>query len=345
MARKLRNVWNRLISFENLFLAWEAAARGKRYTLPVLKFGANLEEKLFLIQDRLRSKTWRPGPWREFISKEPKLRLIQAPPFADRIVHHALCNLINPVFERRFIQDSYACRKRKGTHAAGIRLTDFLRRHTRHGRRVYVLKADIKSYFPSIDHDILMQIVEKNIADRDILWLVSQIVKNNGFSGTGLPIGALTSQLFANAYLDIFDHYVKDCLGVKYYVRYMDDFVVVSDDKGYLSRLVRDLEEFLEQHLHLCLNPKTCIFPASHGVDFAGYRHWATHRLPRKRNLKRTRKKFRSMTVDYRMGLIDVWYVRDRVMSFTGYIKHCNAYRSAGSVLGDLVLCRGEVDS
>lgn len=346
MPKTLRNIWEKITSFENIFGAWNDARRGKRYYPQILKFGARVEENILGIQGELIHRVWRPSPWREFVCREPKLRLIQAPTFADRVVHHALVRVINPAFERRFILDSYACRKGKGTLAAGQRLTLFLRaahmKAAQQGRRVYILKADIKSYFPSIVHDILMSIMQRTVQDEGALWLINRIVRDNGFEELGLPIGALTSQLFANVYLDVFDHYVKDELGVRWYVRYMDDFVVVETDKAKLHDLLIMMGTVLWERLRLRLNPKTTIFPASHGVDFAGYRHWTSFRLPRKRNVKRFRKKLRRMKRLYAEGRIGVPFVRARLMSFLGYAKHCKAYRTTESALSDFVLARDE---
>lgn len=342
MAKTLKDIWQRIISFENLVAAWEEAKRGKRFHLPVLKFGSSVEENLFGIQGELLHRTWKPGPWREFFVSEPKMRLIQAPPFADRIVHHALVRVINPAFEKRFIHDSYACRKGRGTLAAGKRLTHFLRcaamRATRERRRVYVLKADISKYFPNINHDILMSVLARTVSDEGALWLMERIVRENGFEDCGLPIGALTSQLFANAYLDVLDHYVKDELGVRWYVRYMDDFVIVDTDKRRLQEILTKVEAVLWERLRLRLNPKTAVFPASHGTDFAGYRHWTTFRLPRKRNIRRARRKFRLLRRLYAEGEVDVPFVRARVMSFLGYTRHCKARRTVDSALSELVL-------
>lgn len=346
MPKTLRNIWEEITSFENIFGAWNDARRRKRYYPQILKFGANVEENILGIQGELLHRTWRPSPWREFICREPKLRLIQAPTFADRVVHHALVRVINPAFERKFILDSYACRKGKGTLAAGERLTHFLRaahmRAAQQRKRVYVLKADIKSYFPSISHDILMEIIQRTIGDEGALWLINQIVRDNGFDTFGLPIGAFTSQLFANVYLDVLDHYIKEELGARWYVRYMDDFVLVETDKPRLHEILTMIGVVLWERLRLRLNPKTGIFPASQGTDFAGYRHWTSFRLPRKRNIKRFRRKLRRMRRLYADGRINVAFVRARVMSFLGYTKHCKAHRTAGSALSELVLARDE---
>lgn len=345
MPKTIRDIWPRVTCFDNLVAAWEDARRGKRFLPSVLKFSGSVEENLLDIQGRLLHRTWRPGPWREFISNDPKPRLIQAPQFGDRVVHHALVRVIGPAFERRFINDSYACRKGLGNLSASDRLTDFLRASTsetrKSGRKIYALKADVRKYFPNIDHDILLGVLKRTVGDEGALWLIEKIVKDNGFEQRGLPIGALTSQLFANAYLDVLDHYVKDELGVRFYVRYMDDFIILHTDKRHLHDLQTLIGSVLWERLKLQFNPKTSIFPASHGIDLAGYRHWVSYRLPRKRNIKRTRRKFKEIRKLYAEGRMDVAQVRSRVASFVGYTKHCKASRTVKGVLDELVLQRG----
>ena len=237
-------LFNRICSFENLLLAARKAQDGKRFQEEVARFNFHLERELYRLQEELQTRTYRPGPYHEFHIYEPKLRKISAAPYRDRVVHHALCNVIEPIFDRTFIFDSYACRKGKGTHKAVDRFTEFCRKSD------YVLKCDIKKYFPSIDHGILKTRFRKKIRDADVLWLMDLIVDfsnpqeglldeqdtardrpspygsgdilgavRDGFSlpdeaGTvrrrGIPIGNLTSQFYANIYLNGFDHFVKE---------------------------------------------------------------------------------------------------------------------------------------
>lgn len=334
------NLWPQITSFDNLYQAYMEARRGKRYQPDVLDFEWNLEENLIQIQNELIWHTWTSGRWREFYVYDPKKRLICAPPFRDRVVHHALVRTIEPLFERKFIFDSYACRKGKGIHAAVQRLQYFLRRAQRNWGRVYVLKGDVSKYFPSINHDRLLQILARTIRDRDVLWLCEQIVKQCGFTARGIPVGALTSQLFANVYLDRLDHYIKDNLGIKYYIRYMDDFIILGQSKQSLRNLLHEIETFLACELCLMLNPKTAISPASRGVDFCGYRTWATHILPRKRNVRRARKRFKWLAKAYAQGKVGLDYVRPRLMSFLGYMKHCASYVTLQNILKDFVLSK-----
>jgi len=342
MPRTVTGLWNNLTTFENLHLAYLGACNGKRYRNEVMQFSIQAEEHLFNIQNHLLWKTWTPGPQREFVVREPKLRLIQAPPFQDRIVHHALVRVVEPHFERRFIADSYACRAGKGTQRAVMRVQHFLRVAKRNwGDGLYVVKADISRYFASIQHHVLMQEVERVISDPNVLWLWQQIISGYGHgAGVGLPVGALTSQIGANIVLNRLDHAVKDDMSVRCYARYMDDFIAVLPDKPSAQSVLREMERVING-LGLSLNPKTAIHPWQRGIDFCGYRIWPTHILPRKRNIKRARADFRQIMRAYFDGEISLTDVRQRVMSFLAYAKHCQARRTVEGVLGDLVLVPG----
>jgi len=215
-----------MISFESLLEVAAKAQRGKRFRPAVARFHFTLERELLVLQAELASKTYRPGPYRSFYIYEPKQRLISAAPYRDRVVHHALTGVLEPIFERSFVFDSYACRKGKGTHAAVARC----RNHARRFR--YVLKADIRKFFPSVDHDILKHLIAGKIKDPNVLWLMGLILDHSNpqepllqwfpeddlFTPAerrrGFPIGNQTSQFFANVYLDPLDHFVKDRLGV-----------------------------------------------------------------------------------------------------------------------------------
>lgn len=344
MPRTLKNIWQQLTCFENLFLAWRRARENKQCLPSVLSFKKRLEENLFIIQGQLLHKTWLPGAYRGFWVNKPKMRFVQAPPFRDRVVHHALANVVLPAFERRFIPDSFACRVGRGQTNAGLRLTEFLREaikeNDRKGRKTYALKADIHKYFPHIRHDILKAQIRRTVGDPDVLWLMDRIIDESGYEECGLPIGALTSQLYANIYLDVFDHYVKDELGIRCYVRYMDDFVILDSNKRRLHDTQIRLGDILYERLRLTYNPKTVIFPAFRGIDFSGYRHWPDYRLPRKRNIKNWRKRFKMMMKQYAKGRMTVDEVRSRVASFLGYTKHCKAHETVKSILEEVMFQR-----
>lgn len=337
MAHTVKNIWPRFIMRENFKLALKGASKSKRFRMEVLKYSARQEENIQATRALLESGRWSPGPYRDFYVYEPKKRQISAPCFRDRVVHHAIVQVIEPLFERRFIEHSYACRRGKGTHAASERMTAMLREM---GGVGYALKADISKYFPSIDHEVLLRAIGRVIGDKRMLGLIRVLVTDDAQRECGLPIGALTSQLFANVYLDALDHFIKDCLGVKYYVRYMDDFIILHWDKRELWRLLDLIEAFVADSLKLRLNPKTAVFSLSQGVDFVGYRHWPYRKKPRKRNVQRARKRFAGLSRVYHRGGVDMPTVRSVVASFVGYMKHCNGYRSLTSALEKLVLIR-----
>lgn len=342
MGKEFDHLYSRVYDFENLYRAYLQARRNKRYRDEVLRFSASLEENLIIIQNDLIYQTYNPGRHREFYVYEPKKRLIMAPPFRDRVVHHALCNVIEPIFDARFIFDSYACRTGKGTHLGADRVTHFLRSSKNLWERVYCLKADVAQYFPSIDHDVLLGILWERITCNDTRWLIEQIVRStesyDESAHMGLPIGNLTSQLFANIYLDQLDHFAKHTLKVKYYVRYMDDVIILHGDKQVLRSYLQEIEGFLAHRLRLRLNRKTSIFPISQGIDFLGYRIWDDHRLLRKASIKRAKRGFKKLSNDYAEGKVSLERVKATVMSWLGHCSHANAYRIRRKVLGELAL-------
>ncbi len=340
MPKTVSGLWEKVVSFESLYRAYLAARKGKRCSTDVLRYGDSLEENIINTQNLLVHHMWFPGRWREFWVCEPKKRRICAPPFEDRVVHHALVAAIEPCFERRFIYDSYACRTGKGTHAAHRRLMRFIRAARQKWGKFYVLQTDISAYFPSIRHDLLIDAIGRSISDPDVMWLIQCIVKDSGFTGRGLPIGALTSQLFANVFLDKLDHHIKDDLGERYYVRYMDDTVTISPSRKHLQEMEAHIGEFLGRELDLRLNPKTKVYPSVRGIDFCGYRCWATHVLPRQRNVRRIQRRLRKMAKLYSRGEIELSQVQPVVASYLGYMQHCNGYKTVSRFLGDLVFER-----
>ena len=294
-------VWD----FDNLLGAARQAQKGKRFTSGCRNFNLDLEKNLVSLQRELQDQSYRPGHYNHFRIYEPKERLISAAPYRDRVVHHALVKVMEPIFDRAMIDDSYANRLGKGTHKAVDRFTQFAR------RRVYVLKMDVVRYFPSLDHDLLREAITKKVKDKELLWLVGVILDSGLFleaAGSpdyfpgddlftplsrkrGLPIGNLTSQFFANVYLDGFDHYVKEDLGCKCYIRYMDDMVVFDDSKRRLGEFREAMLAGLGQlRLRVHLN-KAQIWPVQKGTDWLGYRVYPTHRRVRRSNVKRFRQR------------------------------------------------------
>jgi len=318
-------LYDRLCRFENLYNAYLKARKNKRYRQDVLEFSINLEDNLINIQRRLMNGTYKPGPYYSFYVNDPKRRLILALGFEDRVVQHALNNIIEPIFERSFIFDSYACRKGKGTHTGADRLTYFLRKAKRNWGKVYCFKGDIQQYFPSIDRGVLFGLISLKIKDVCLLKIIKTVIFDTpGIKG--IPIGNLTSQLFANIYLSELDHFIKEKMRIKYYLRYMDDFVVLEQSKISLRSTWTQIEHYLIVNLRLNLNQKSSIFPIDQGVDFLGYRIWPTHRLLRKRSMKRMRRGLKHFQTQYSRREIDFDTINRSVSAWIGHAQHANTY-------------------
>lgn len=340
-----RNLFNEIISFENLHAAYIQARRGKRYKSEVMGFGRRLEENLLALQQELIGGRYRTGAYRVFYVYEPKKRLIAALPFRDRVVHHALIRVIEPIWEQRFIYDSYACRVGKGTHAGVERLTRFLRKARRQWAQTYVLKLDVHSYFPSINHAVLLDLLARRIKDRYVMSLIGEIVSSwPPGGGVGLPIGNLTSQFFANVYLHELDMFVKHILKARYYIRYMDDAVILHYDKRWLHETKRQISQFLHERLHLELNSKTNVFPAEQGINFLGYRIWWSHRLLRRRSVKAMRRKLKAFQRLYAEGEIDFETINASIQSWIGHAKHANTYRLRTRLFETFSIKKGEAN-
>ena len=348
--RAARNLFPQVCAFENLYRAFRRARRGKRDREEVAAFEYDLEDNLLKLQDELRTGTYRPGSYRNFWVYEPKRRKISAAPFRDRIVHHALCQVIEPIFERTFIHDSYACRVKKGTHRAVDRCQAFARRHR------YVLKADTQKFFPSIDHDILLGLVGKRLADPLVMELVRQILKSGEgvlteeyvmqwfpgddllarFRPRGLPIGNLTSQFWANVYLDSLDQFVKRCLKCRAYVRYVDDFLLFVDDKTQLHRWKEEITGFLGG-LRLTLHDrKSVVFPVTEGIDFLGYRIFPNLRRMRRTTVRRFTRRLRRLRESHRAGRISIQQVSQSVQSWVAHCRHAQSYRLRSAILSQM---------
>jgi retron-type reverse transcriptase len=280
----------RVYDYENLYQSFLLAAREKRYEKAIMIFYNNLEENLIQLQNELIWKSYEPGPFFIFTKYEPKKRVISALPFRDRVVQIALCNVIEPHFEQRFIYDSYACRKNKGTHAAARRLSYFLGKPN----ATKYLKCDIEKFFHSVDIELLQDIIRKRyVQDDDIMWLIKKILYHE-YNGDGIKIGNRFSQLAANAMLAEIDFLLKVKKQIPYYIRYMDDFIVLSDSKEKLKNVLAFTENFLETELKLKLNTKTKIDNCKNGIDFVGYRVFPKNKIIKKQNMNRTRNFFNS---------------------------------------------------
>ena len=337
--KRLGNLFDKITAFENLLEASKKAQSGKRYRDSILEFNHNLEGNLLNIQKELRNHTYQPGQYRTFRIYDPKPRLISAAPYRDRVVHHALCNIIIPPIEKRFIKDSYANRGGYGTHRALKRFIDFARNSK------YILQCDIKKYFPSIDHEIIKAEIRRYLKCKDTLWLIDKIIDNSNeqelfievFPGDtlstvlerrkGLPIGNLTSQFFCNLYLNKFDHFVKEQLKARKYLRYVDDFALLSDDWDYLVSAREEIEDYLTK-LRLKLHPvKTQLVETKQGANFLGFRVLPEQVRVRNDNLRRSRLRLRQLQYDYRYGQISLEKLVQSLQSWEAHLMHGNTYR------------------
>lgn len=323
-------IYEKIFQFDNLLTAAYQCRSGKVYKRSTLEFFDNLEENIVALQNDLIWGTYIAAPYHHFWVYEPKRRLISAPSFRDRVLHRAIHNLIEPLFDKRFEHDSYACRKGKGTHAGADRAQSFIRYvEAKHGK-AYALKADIKHYFSSIQHDKLKSLIGLKISCKKTTNLLNYIIDASPMSdgAVGIPLGNLTSQLFANIYLHELDRFAKHTLKAKHYVRYMDDFIFIHKDKGQLQQWRLEVEDFLQDHLALKTNSKTQVFPIGvekgRALDFLGYRIYSTHRLLRKSSVKRIKTSIKKLRAQYEIGEIEAPAIRQKLQSWIGHAKHAS---------------------
>jgi retron-type reverse transcriptase len=317
---RLTHTYDNIISPENLLEAWREFVRGKRHRKDVQEFENRLMDNIFALHRQLTTKSYRHGSYEAFTISDPKPRDIHKALVRDRLVHHALYRILYPFFDKTFIADSYSCRNGKGVHKANTRFQKFSRQVScNHTKTCWVLKCDIKKFFASIDHAILLQILKKRIEDQNVLWLLSEIIESfhSTKQGVGLPLGNLTSQLLVNIYMNEFDQFVKHTLKVKHSIRYADDFVVFSLDKSYLEDILLQMRGFLLWELKLCMHPnKVSIETLASGVDFLGWVHFPNHRVLRTSTKRRM---FRNLEANGEKEHV--------VQSYLGMLRHGNGWK------------------
>lgn len=331
-------LYEELCSYKNLEKAFLKARKGKTQKQYVIDFEKKLKENLLELRAELLMYTYKPRPLKTFILRDPKTRKISKSDFRDRVVHHAIVNIIEHFFEKRFIFDSYANRVGKGTLGAIKRFDVFKRKVSKNNSRTcFVLKADIKSYFDTVNHKILINILQEQIQDSQIVWLIKVILDNHQgkLKGKGMPLGNLTSQFFANVYLNELDQFVKHNLKATYYIRYVDDFVILSHSKKLLKKYKDEIDGFLKNKLDITLHPeKSKIVFVKKGVHFLGLRIFYYHTLLAKKNMRKFNKKLFKMQDKYSSKSISREDVVERFEGWMAYVTNANTYKYRKKITG-----------
>lgn len=343
-------LFERFCSFANLYDAYRKARKGKRGKASVAGFEYNQEEELIELQEELSSGMWRPGKYTNFFIHEPKKRLISAAPFRDRVVHHALCSILEPDWERRFIYDTYANRKNKGTHRAILRANEFAKKYA------YVLQCDIEQFFPSIDHAILRNKIAVHLEDEQLMNIVDLILQSgtgvqteqyllqwfegddllSAFRPRGLPIGNLTSQFWGNVYLSSFDQFVKRELRAQGYIRYVDDFLLFGNDKQVLHEWKGKIIARMAK-LRLILHEPQ-VYPVHTGVPFLGFRIYPTHRRLKKKRGIAFQRRFRHLYGRWLAGEMDRARLDASARSWSAHASWGDTFGLRRAVLSQYIL-------
>lgn len=323
-GERMTSEYLEFISLERLFQAWDEFKKGKRKRVDVQAFERNLEDNIFSLYNKLLNKTYKHGQYHSFYVQDPKLRHIHKATVADRVVHHLLYKYLYELFDKYFIHDSYSCRLNKGTHK-GVKRLERLARKVSKNYTVpcWALKCDIKKFFASVDHEILLKLLKNKIKDQDIIWLLKEVIDSfhsDKEEGKGIPLGNLTSQIFANIYMNELDQFAKHKLKTKYYLRYADDFLILSTDKKLLQSYVNSAEEFLRTCLKLELHPKKIILrKLEWGIDFLGYVILPFYCLARTKTKKRVFQKLKEKKESSNFN--------QTLQSYLGYLSHANSYK------------------
>jgi hypothetical protein len=323
------NLFKSIATEDNIYLAYTKACKGRRWQDTIKDFEKDLDTNIKAIHKSLTDKTYTTSQYEVFPIFEPRHRLIYKLSFnPDRIIQHALMNIVEPIWDNLLIHDTYACRQGMGVHSGSTRTMDFIRKV---GREGYCLKMDISKFYPSLKHDILFDIVKKKIKCKDTLWLLEDIIYSVE-GGYNVPIGNYTSQWFGNLYMNELDQHMKHDMKIKYYIRYCDDFLLFHEDKRFLNDMKDYIESYLKETLDLTLS-KADVFPISRGVDFLGYRHFHDYMLLRKNTAKRFKKRIKEVHYLYKTGKMDKSSYMSSLASMMGVIKWCNG-RNLSESLG-----------
>lgn len=320
-------VFDEIISLENLLAAWYEFRNGKRNKSDVRAFELHLEDNIFRLHEALRDQRYSHSRYSQFQITDPKLRVISKACIADRLLHKAIYRVLYPKWDTTFIYDSYSCRNEKGTHKAFSRLCQMTRSISKnYTQPCFALKCDIRKFFDSIDHDILIGLLHERVADKKLLSLLEHIIRSfEHSSGKGMPLGNLTSQLFANIYMDPLDKFVKHRLKAKYYLRYADDFIFLSDDSSKLMGYLVEVNQFLKTRLKLTLHPdKISLRKLNWGIDYVGYVALPHYSIPRRKTIQRMTRRIARMSVENKE--IELAKI---MPSYLGYLRHVDSHRIA----------------
>lgn len=324
MPKTIRNVYYKNLTYEKLLKAHLDARKGKGSRKEIILFNLKQEEYIKYLLERLENKTYKHGGYTVFYVTEPKLRKIEKSKYMDRIVHRWLVdNILKPYFIPRFIQTTYACIEGRGMHKACLDMQEMMKHCTRIWNNYYILKMDIAKYFDNIDKKILLDILEKRIKDKDVMWLINEILYANKRE-KGLEIGNYTSQMFANIYLNEYDWYVKRDLHIKYFSRYMDDSILLVKTKKEAIQALENIKRFLKENLHLELNSKTQIFKSSQGVNYCGYKINEYRLKIRDKGKKKLKKKIKYLIYEIKNGKMTSKDAKRYLAGHLGYLKIAN---------------------
>ncbi len=326
MPKSVNNIFYNKLKFSKMLDAYERASKNKHKCKEVITYELDLANNLTTTLKQLYSGTYRVGHYRQFKIYEPKERVIEALPFRDRIVQQWYVEeFIKPIFVPKFIQDTYACLDERGVHKSVKKLNKYMYEYSKLNEDFYILKCDISKFFYSINKKILYQIIRRYVKDRAFLELTKQLICHDN-KEEGIPIGNYTSQYYANIYLNVLDHFVKEKLGVKYYVRYMDDFVLLLKDKESCKKTLKTLKYFLEKTLKLKLNKKTNYFKGKQGVNFCGYKIYNTHIMLKNENKKKIRNKIKIWNKLYHSKKLDLKETTLKLNSWIGHAQNANTF-------------------
>lgn len=326
MPNKIRNIWNKELTYEKLMQAHINSRRGKGYRKDIILFNLKQEDYIKWLYDNLKNKTYKHGGYTIFYITEPKLRKIEKSKYIDRVVHRWLVdNILKPYYVPRFINNTYACIERRGMHKACLDMQQIMKHCKRIWNNYYILKMDVSKYFKNIDKEILFKILKRSIEDENVLWLIKEIL-NSTPTIKSIPIGNYSSQMFANIYLNEIDQFIKQELHVIYYSRYMDDSIVIVKTKEEAITILNEIKKYLKCKLNLELNNKTQIFKSSQGINYCGYKINEYRLKIRDKGKRKLKSKIKELKHKIKRGNITSKESQKYLCGYFGYIKIANTY-------------------